>query len=302
MKKINFQNIAVILKPEVISEFYNLLPNLKLWLERRKKNIVFFEGEVNRLNKIFRPKDLENIKFLPLNDIFKTSDLIISLGGDGTLLGVCRHLLNSSIPVFGVNLGHLGFLTEFNKNDFFENLDRFFDGKLETVKEGTFKVQVERNQKIRFRENFVNDVVIAKKDIARMFTLKVDSETELIYNVSGDGLIISSPLGSTAYSLAAGGPIIHPEVRSLILTPICAHGLTHRPLVVPDTLKLSVKPINQEDNILLTLDGQVAINIDSKDIVKISKDSRKFITLVKNPERNFFHTLKEKFNYGRRDI
>ena len=134
-----------------------------------------------------------------------------------------------------------------------------------------------------------------------MFKLKVEADSELIYNVSGDGLIISSTLGSTAYSLAAGGPLVHPDVRAIILTPICAHGLTHRPLVLPDHLAIHVRTLNSEDNVLLTLDGQIAVDINSKDLIQITKEASRSVYLVKNSERSFFHTLKEKFDYGRRE-
>lgn len=297
----NFNHITVVLKPEVINEFYNLLPNLKLWLERRKKQIQFIETELPRLQKIFKTKELESVKFLKNDDVFPKSDLIISLGGDGTLLGLCRQAKKGQTPIFGVNLGHLGFLTEFTKNEFFENLNDFFENRFEIRKQNLFKVKIFRNNKLRFQGSFLNDAVINKKDIARMFKLKVDADSELIYNVSGDGLIISSTLGSTAYSLAAGGPLVHPDVKAILLTPICAHGLTHRPLVLPDHLAIQVKPLNNEDNVLLTLDGQVAVDVNSKDLIQVTKDSVRAVYLVKNAERSFFHTLKEKFDYGRRE-
>ncbi len=298
----SYHKITVIIKPVVINEFYNLLPNLKVWLERRKKQIQFLDSELARLQKIFKAKDIDNIQLIKEEDLFSHSDLIISLGGDGTLLGICRKGRSSHTPIFGVNLGHLGFLTEFQKGEFFENLNDLFDGKFSIKKQALYRVKVHsHNNKIRFQQVFLNDAVINKKDIARMFTLKVDADGELIYNISGDGLIISSTLGSTAYSLAAGGPIVHPEVKALLLTPICAHGLTHRPLVIPDELKIQVKTLNQEDNVLLTLDGQVAIDVNSRDQITIEKEAKKYVYLVKNPQRTFFQTLKEKFDYGRRD-
>lgn len=297
----NFTEITVILKPEVVNEFYNLLPNLKSWLERRKKNIQFLDTEKERLGKIFKSKELENITFITKAQLQSKSDLIISLGGDGTLLGLCRKLKGAIVPIFGVNLGHLGFLTEFQKANFFENLKDFFDQKYEITKYHIYNVKITNNSKTRFSGMFINDAVVNKRDIARMFSLKVDANQELIFNISGDGLIISSTLGSTAYSLAAGGPIVHPSVPALILTPICAHGLTHRPLVIPNHLKLQIKSLYHEDMVRLTLDGQVTQEINSKDHIVISRDPKKFIYLVRNPERTFFETLKEKFDYGRRD-
>lgn len=301
IKNNQLKEITVILKPQVINEFYNLLPNLKSWLERRKRKIQFLSHEKERLEKIFKAKEIEEIQFISEADLAKKSDLIISLGGDGTLLGLCRRLNGAKVPIFGVNLGHLGFLTEFQKSSFFENLSDFFEQSYEVCKYNIYQVKISTNDKVRFSAMFINDAVINKRDIARMFSLKVDGNQELIYNISGDGLIISSTLGSTAYSLAAGGPIVHPQVEALILTPICAHGLTHRPLVVPNDIKLNIKSLYHEDKVKLTLDGQLTEEITSKDQIQISRDPKKFIYLVKNPERTFFETLKDKFDYGRRD-
>ena len=133
-------------------------------------------------------------------------------------------------------------------------------------------------------------------------SLSVSSENEHIYDLSGDGLIVSSTYGSTAYSLAAGGPIVHPEVRAMILTPICAHSLTHRPLVIPDSHTLQVKLIEKIDTVNITLDGQICVPIKHNSQVKITKESRRSVSIIKNNERTYFHTLKEKFVHGRREV
>src|SRR5690606_1398875 len=126
-------------------------------------------------------------------------------------------------------------------------------------------------------------------------------QDEHIYDLSGDGLIISSPIGSTAYSLAAGGPIIHPQVGALVLTPICAHSLTHRPIVVPDDMRITVKSRDKDEAIHLTLDGQQLLDINPYQVIKISKSKARYVKLVQNSERTFFHTLKVKFTHGRRE-
>ncbi len=293
------KNVSIILKPHSLTEFNNLLPNLTNWLLRRKKEVYFLNSELDRLEKIFKTKKFKNFHFLEENEIFDHSDLIISLGGDGTLIGICRHAKNK-VPIFGVNLGHLGFITEFSKIEFFDQLADVLNNKYETSIKSLFNVKVLRNDKVIFQGSFFNDVSISKNDIARMFTLNVQANGDHVYNISGDGLIISSTMGSTAYSLAAGGPIVHPDVKAVLLTPICPHSLSHRPLVIPDSSKIEIRLINQENHVAITLDGQLGFNIDSRDVLSISKEKRKSIHLIRNSERTFYHTLKEKFDHGRR--
>ena len=133
-----------------------------------------------------------------------------------------------------------------------------------------------------------------------MFKIDVECNEEHMYELSGDGLIISSPIGSTAYSLAAGGPIVHPSVNGIILTPICPHGLTHRPLVIPDSQTIELIVPKKEQELMLTLDGQSVHSLESLDRVRITKNKNRYINLIKNPDRAYFQTLKEKFTYGRR--
>ena len=165
-----------------------------------------------------------------------------------------------------------------------------------------YQVEVFRKDKSTFKGTFMNDVVVNNNQISRMLTLSVESMGEHIYNLSGDGLIISSPIGSTAYSLAAGGPIIHPNVNAMTLTPICAHSLTHRPLVIPDNTSVTIKASRPEETIKLTLDGQQSFVVNSQDTIKVSKRKGIQVRLIKNPGRAYFRTLKEKFTHGTREI
>ena len=148
----------------------------------------------------------------------------------------------------------------------------------------------------------MNDVVVNNNLISRMLTLSVESEGEHIYNLAGDGLIISSPIGSTAYSMAAGGPIIHPNVNAITLTPICAHSLTHRPLVIPDHSNVIIKAAKSDESIKLTLDGQQHVTLGSNDTILVTKKKSKIVRLIKNPDRTYYRTLKEKFTHGAREI
>lgn len=291
-------NITIILKPKVVSDFSNVLPNLVDWLRRRKCIVQFLDHEQDRIHKIFKGKT-KSISFIEVNELSTSSELIISLGGDGTLIGVCRNAGRQMPPIFGVNMGHLGFITEFNKIDMFDQLTKILKGDFTTRNLTIYTVEVHKFGKKIFKGNFVNDAVINKNDISRMFTLSVEVDDEHVYDLSGDGIIVSSPTGSTAYSLAAGGPIIHPGVTGMVLTPICAHSLTHRPLLIMDKSVVKIKVDRKNSPVNLTLDGQHNISVDSNETVYIKRSGRK-VKLIENPERNYFLTLKEKFTHGKR--
>lgn len=297
------KNISIVLKPKENIQFEGILPNLASWLLRRKKTISFLDKEKERIHKIFKG-DVKNLNFIAENELHSNSDLIITMGGDGTLIGVCRNITKKSPPIFGVNMGHLGFITEFSKAEFFDQLESTLKGDFELTHLCLYQVEVfsKKRDKSAFKGYFLNDVVVNNNQISRMLTLSVESEGEHIYNLAGDGLIISSPIGSTAYSLAAGGPIIHPLVNAITLTPICAHSLTHRPLVIPDHSNVIIKASKADESIKLTLDGQQAVILDSNDIIKVTKKKTKIVRLIKNPGRTYFRTLKEKFTHGAREI
>lgn len=291
------KNIVIILKPQNTDELINLIPNLCRWLKKRDRKVVFHLKEKSRLEEILSPKTLKECHFVEPPTLFSKADLIITLGGDGTLIGLCRKL-KSSTPVFGINRGNLGFITEFGQSDFYDNLQNVINGKFEIEKKSLFTAEIHRSKKVACKESFFNDAVITKNDIARMFSLSVYSDDDHVYDVSGDGLIISSPIGSTAYSLAAGGPIVNPNVKAMILTPISAHGLSHRPLVLEDSSILKIKAIPPFESVILTIDGQKAIEIKKNDVIVIKKQ-RKSIHFIKNQNRSYYRTLKEKFGHGK---
>jgi NAD+ kinase len=300
MKQASLTIVGITLKPNSTPEFYNILPNLCSWLLRRKRRVIFREDDKERVLKFFKNKKTDELEFWDNKEFHNKVHIMLSLGGDGTLIGVCRRI-NSKIPVLGINLGRLGFITEFNKNEYFDRLVTILDGKYEITTKPLFHVSIMRKNKVHFKDYFFNDAVIAKNDIARMIYLRIDLGNEHIYNIAGDGIIISTPLGSTAYSMAAGGPIVHPEVKGLVLTPICPHSLIHRPFVVPDTAPISLKILPPHHSVTLTLDGQVALNVDEQDVVMINADKVKKISLIKNPDRSYFETIREKFIFSKRD-
>lgn len=298
MKNKEILDISIVLKPNFMPDLENIVSNLHRWLKRRKKNIYFDVAEEERFKKILTPKLFKEIIFVEKKFLYKKVDLIISMGGDGTLLGVCRKG-DSKIPIMGVNLGRLGFIAEFSKNDFYEKLSIVLAGKFNVMKKNLFSVSIDGKK--AEKSLFFNDIVFSKNDIARMFSISVEADHEHIYDLSGDGLIISTTMGSTAYSLAAGGPIVHPSVSGLILTPICPHSLTHRPLVIPEDSEITIKLLEDIESVILTMDGQNTVQLSKHNEVCIKKE-KKYISLIKNVDKTYFHTLKEKFIHGRREI
>ena len=296
MKKAAIKKVGITLKPNSTPEFYNILPNLCAWLIRRKVQVIFRAEDQQRVQKFFKSKTTQGLHFWNSSDFHKNVDLMLSLGGDGTLIGVCRRI-QSKIPVLGINLGRLGFITEYNKNEYFDHLGDILNGQYNVTQKPLFHVCVKRKDKTVFSDYFFNDAVVAKNDIARMIYLRAELGLEHIYNIAGDGIIISSPMGSTAYSMAAGGPIVHPDVKSLILSPICPHSLTHRPFVIPDKAPVKLKPIPPYHSLTLTVDGQVAFTVEENDEVIINHSKMKKVSLIQNPQRLYFDTIREKFSF-----
>lgn len=294
MPKKSIKNVAIRLRPSSSEDLDNLVTNLSRWLFNRKKEVFFLVEEQERLKKILANTVFKKVKFIHKKDFFKIPELIITLGGDGTLIGVCRESQNN-IPIMAINKGRLGFVTQYTQAELFECLEPILKGKMETLKKPLYKAWVEKSGKTIFSSYFFNDAVITQNGIARMIGLNIEAEEEIISQVSGDGLIISTTVGSTAYSLAAGGPIVHPEVNALILTPINPHSLGYRPIVIPNTFKLKVKLARPAKAVILTLDGQEVFDLSSEDEVKISKSNQKSAYIIKNPERNYFRSLRDKF-------
>lgn len=295
----SFTKIGIVIKPSPSTDLNTFLPNLCTWLLRRKKMIQFKEIDQDRVSKIIKQKSSESISYLNEKTFFKSTELIISLGGDGTLIGV-SHFAQPDTPILGINLGRLGFITPYSKNEIFDELEKILDGKYIIHKQPLYHLCIERKNKIIFEDYFFNDAVCSKNEIARLVYMRAECFTNHIYDIAGDGIIISTTTGSTAYSLAAGGPLVHPELRALILTPICPHSLSHRPMVLTDNSELVLKIIPPYSSVVLTIDGQKAIPLEDHDLVKINSKKIKNISLITNKNKSFFDTLNEKFSLYKR--
>lgn len=229
-------------------------------------------------------------------------DLVVVLGGDGTYLEAVRFLGGRNIPILGVNMGSLGFLTETRLENLHETLDLTLTGKMEMRPRSMIRVEV-RKEGGRNPEVFsaLNDVVIERGGGGHMITLSIFCENQHVSDYKADGLIVASPTGSTAYNLASGGPILHPEAHSIVVTPICPHSLTNRPIIFPDEVVLKLQLRSEQRNAILTLDGQFVCNLSSLDEVLIERDKCDHL-ILRRPGHNYFDLLREKLNFGARAV
>lgn len=225
------------------------------------------------------------------------ADVLLVLGGDGTMLNAARLAEERGIPILGVNMGGLGFLTEVRLENLYPSLERVFANDFVLDERLMLRTHIHRDGETVAQGVVLNDIVISKGTVARMIELKIAIQGRFVTNLRGDGLIVSSPTGSTAYSLSAGGPIIDPAVQSLILTPICPHTLTHRPLIVPGNAEIDVTLTSKDDGAMATLDGQVGVALTQGDTVEI-KVSEHRTRLIRFPESNYYDVLREKLKWG----
>jgi len=297
MKKI--KKVVLMLRPGDISEFKTFLLTFTSWLIKRKIQVSFLDNDAPRILPLLNTYS-SCVKFCSHEEAYQKKDLILSLGGDGTLLGVARNCTSRSPPVLGINLGSLGFMTEFSRAEIFEELSSVLKGNYSFNKIYAHSVSVLEKEQVIFNAFFINDVVIHKQDIARLFHLDVEVEKTLVSSFSGDGLIVSTPVGSTAYSLSAGGPIVHPMVEGIIITPICPHALGNRPLVIPNKLSIQLHPYIERSSVLLTIDGQESFPLTKGRWANVFLNKKRYCKLIINPQKNYFSTLKDKFTFGRR--
>lgn len=233
-------------------------------------------------------------------DIPKHSDMLVVLGGDGTLLSVARLAVGFDVPIMGVNLGGLGFMTEFSPDTIFADMQDVLAGKFKAEQRVmlTAKVISETTSEVA-TFSALNDLVVNKGAMARIFDIETYVDTLYVCTFKADGLIISTPTGSTAYSLSAGGPILLPTLQNIVITPICPHTLTNRPIVLADTSSIELVIKSKDSDVFLTIDGQAVHRLHRDDRVLINK-SDKTITLIMPHDRDCFRTLREKLMWGKR--
>ena len=238
---------------------------------------------------------------IPVEKMFSQTDLFICLGGDGTILHLAGKMIDRMIPVLGVNLGGLGFLTEVRLEELYDELKLVFSGQFEVEERTLLSATVRWDSsggkpEPERRFQALNDVVVNREGLSRYMAVQIDIGGERATRFSGDGVIVATPTGSTAYSLSAGGPIVHPSLDNIIITPICPHASALRPIVVSgdQSIRIRITCDDAKEKALLTADGQSDVTIDNRSIIEVTRSVNRF-PLVKSSKRSYFATLREKF-------
>ena len=239
----------------------------------------------------------DSIVGVPVERLPSEADIIVSLGGDGTLIGVARYVASNSVVLLGVNFGNLGFLTEIRPEELLSTLDDVVAGRARSGERTMLRASVNGGGKTVFTSQALNDVVIHKGTKDRLLEMDVAVDGKPMLRVRADGLIIATPTGSTAYSLAAGGSIAYPELPVVLVTPICPHSLTVRPLVLGGDSKISVSFPAYDGQIYATVDGQVSHEVAVSQRVEIEKSEHR-VRIVRSPSRSYFDILSTKLNWG----
>ncbi|MGC8891420.1 MAG: transposase [Candidatus Aminicenantes bacterium] len=264
-------------------------------IEKILKEIINFL-EKEKVDYLLEKPAAEKLKTGPGYERAQLPELteaVIILGGDGTLLSVAPFAARQGIPVIGINLGRLGFLTEIPVSEALPVLEAFFKNKDGFISRRTLlKINTQNGEDL-----CLNDVVLNKAALARIIELLIIIDEKEVTRVKGDGLIISTPTGSTAYSLSAGGPIVHPQVETIILTPICPHTLSFRPLLIPASSSIKIKLLTPEEKVYLTIDGQRGRPMEKNEVLGIRKSELDLI-LVTSPRRSYYELVKEKLGWA----
>src|SRR4051812_4472926 len=274
------------------------LDRLGLWLGERNIEAIYetdTAGLARQAGSNGRPRSRE--------DLPRDVDLIIVLGGDGTLLSMATRIAQAGreIPILGVNFGSLGFLTETRIDELYPTLESVVNGTATFDERALLTADAYRSREHFDSRLVLNDVVFTKGALSRIIELSVSVSTGTVTKVKADGLIVASATGSTAYNLAAGGPIVHPRVDAIVLTPIAPHTLTHRPVVIPGSEVVEVRPLPDvgAEDIYVTYDGQTGYPLQKGDSIRIRKHALT-LRLVKAPTRSYFEVLREKLKWGER--
>jgi NAD+ kinase len=282
------RTVGIVSKPNSAAAA-NIVPALIEWLRGR--------GMAVRIDE--QTAVYAGVPGIPRDEVPEGCDLVIVLGGDGTLLAAARAIGRRETPLFPVNVGSLGFLTAITIDELYPELERAFRGEHRIAKRKLLATEVVRDGEVVAAYEALNDAVLTKAAIARMIDLDAHVDEQFVCAYKADGLIISTPTGSTAYSLSAGGPIIFPSVPAICITPICPHMLTNRPVLVPETSVIRVISRSPDESVFLTIDGQVGNPIREGDTL-VCRSSDYTLRLVRPPHMMFFDVLRQKLKWGER--
>jgi len=290
------QTVGIISKPRQ-PELAGMIPELLSWLENRSIGALLDRETAGSLDPAVRSKIGASV--LARGELVARCDLIIVLGGDGTLLAAARHARAANVPMLAVNLGSLGFLTAVTVDEFYGSLELILKGEHQVDCRKMLQIQIVRPGGESVTYHALNDAVLNKGAISRILDFETYVDGVFLNLFKADGLIVSTPTGSTAYCLAAGGPIVYPAVEAFIITPICSHTLTNRPLVVSDRSKIEIVVRTEAESVFLTVDGQVGLALHSGDRI-VCQLSPSRINLVRPFQKEFYEVLRSKLKWGER--
>jgi NAD+ kinase len=286
----NMKKIGIFVKAQ--AEARDKARELETWLKAKGIEVV---TEHNIPAPITSKQCLvENIPKAPTD-----LSCVVVLGGDGTFLSAVRWIQDTGVPILGMNLGAFGFLTESSVEQLFPIMEEIVNGAFTTEERILLSAKVLRNGEQIVCQIVLNDVVVNKEALARTVHIQTYIDDNYLTTFKADGLIVATPTGSTAYSLSAGGPIIHPSLKTIILTPICPFTLTIRPLVLPDSATITIRLDEQDSPVFLTFDGQVGLHVTPQDSIIIQKASHT-IQMLRPPNLDYYHVLKDKLRWGER--
>jgi NAD+ kinase len=283
-----FKTIGIISRPRR-EDLATVVPGLLQWLEQRKIRVLCDDETSSCLAS---PGNVRTRQQLA-----EETDLLVVLGGDGTLLAAARVAAPRGVPILPINLGSLGFLTSFTREELYPALEQTLAGHHAVSERVLLQVELQREGKTLQKHLALNDAVINKGPLSRMIDLELLIDGHFVCRYRADGLIVATPTGSTAYSLSAGGPIVHPGVESFLITPICPHTLSDRPIVVQDSARIEVALPTIGDAVFLTVDGQTGIEIHANDRVVVAK-AKSRLKLIQPPRKNYFEILRSKLKWG----
>lgn len=285
--------VGVVVKPNH-KEAWTTACELSVWLEKRGISLI---GKTREESENFDQEKCR-IEIVETEQFQLKADLMVVLGGDGTMISSARLTGDREVLVLGINYGSLGYLTEFRIEEMFPALEEILAGNYEIDRRVMLDVEHWRGSEKLSSGRVLNDVVINKSALARIIEVEVNLNNLFVNSFRADGLIVSTPTGSTAYNLSAGGPIVFPSMNAIVLTPICPFTLTNRPIVVPDTDEIVISLKYENESVVLTLDGQIGYSLEGKDRVVIHKSATTF-NLIQPPNRNYFDVLRNKLKWGR---
>src|ERR1700676_3222151 len=285
-----FKTIGIISRPRR-SSLAEVVPALLQWLEQRNVGTVLDTETADSLNGSSARTGRSR------GQVAEASDLLLVLGGDGTLLSAGREAAPRGIPVLPINMGSLGFLTSFTVDELYPALEATLAGDFVTTERILLLVECTKYHGADSCQRVINDAVVHKGTLARMIELELHIDGGFVCRYRADGLIVATPTGSTAYSMSAGGPIVHPDVQSIVITPICPHTLSDRPVVVSNTAQIELRISESSQSVLLTLDGQTGVPLETGERVRITRAPEK-LKLIHPPNKTYFEILRSKLKWG----